>query len=147
MSYPEAKYTASFLTTLLVSLIYANRVSALYAAGYFVGADGMALTGKAILIFIGAVVVAGIIGQIIVAVIMAAAGFAREMIEDEREKLIELKAIHIAFSIFGAGFLASSVALAWGRPAFEVFHYIILSMVFCGLAADAIRIWLLRRGF
>lgn len=147
MSYQDAKYATSFVTTLPVSLYYAYRVQGLYAAGYFDGPDGMMLAGRAILILIGAVVAINILAQIMLAIFTVIVGSEMETREDERDKLIELKAMNLAFTLFSIGFLASFVALAFGRPAFEVFHGIIFSMVLCGLIADLIRIRLHRRGF
>ena len=147
MTYQEAKYATSLTTTALAAAIYAARVYPLYTSGYFDGPDGMMLTGRAILILIGSIVGAGILGQILLAIGTTIAGAEPEMKEDERDKLIELKAMNLGFSIFGAGFLASFVALALGWPPFEVFHFIIYAMVICGLMADIIRIWLHRRGF
>ncbi len=147
MSYQEAKYAASFVTTLLTSLLYAQRVQALYADGYFSGADGSALTGKAILILIGAIVVAGIVGQIVLAIARAILGADLESREDERDRQIEMRAMHLAFTLLGFGFLGSMILLALGREPFLVFHLITYAMVLAGLGADLYRIWLHRRGF
>ena len=147
MTYQEAKYATSLTTTALAAGIYAARVHPLYTSGYFDGPDGMVLTGRAILILIAAIVVVGILGQIVLAIGATIAGAELEMNEDERDKLIELKAMHVGFSIFGAGFLGSFIALALGRPPFEVFHLIIYAMIATGIIADMIRIWRHRRGF
>lgn len=146
MTYAELKYATSFTTTALAALAYGWRVSALHAAGYFDGPDGMALTGRALLILVGLVVGAGILGQIALALVTALRGGEVEMDEDERDRLIELRTMNWAFSTFGAGFLAALVALALGHGAFAVFHYIAYAMVLTGLAADLIRITLHRRG-
>lgn len=147
MSYQEARYAASFVTTLLTSLIYAQRVQALYADGYFSGADGSALTGQAILILTGAIVVAGILGQIILAIVRAIFGADLESREDERDRQIEMRAMNLAFTLLGLGFLGSMILLALGRESFLVFHLITYAMVLAGLGADLYRIWLHRRGF
>jgi hypothetical protein len=147
MSYQEAKYAASFVTTLITSLIYAQRVQALHAAGYFDGADGAALTGRAILILIGAIVVAGILGQIVLAIVLAIFGNELESREDERDRQIEMRAMHLAFTLLGIGFLGAMILLALGRAPFLVFHLITYAMVLAGLGADLYRIWLHRRGF
>ena len=147
MTYQEAKYATSMATTALAAVIYAVRVRALKAEGYFDGTDGMVLTGRAILILIAVIVVAGILGQILLAIATAISGNKPDMDEDERDKLIDLKAMNWAFSIFGFGLLAALIALALGHPAFAVFHYIIYAMIAAGLCADMIRIWLHRRGF
>lgn len=147
MTYQEAKYATSLATTAIVSTIYALRVRGLYADGYFDGPDGMALTGRAVLVLMAAIVVAGILGQIVLAIVTTILGAELEMNEDERDKLIELRAMHLGFSLFGAGFLASFIALALGRPPFEVFHFIVYAMIVTGLLADVIRIRLHRRGF
>lgn len=68
MTYQEAKYTTSLATTAFSAAIYAGRVYPLYLSCYFDGPDGMTFTGRAILILIAAIVVAGIVGQILLAI-------------------------------------------------------------------------------
>lgn len=146
MSYQELKYATSFATTLIVALLYDRRIDALNSAGYFDGDNGMVLTGRALLILVAAIVGAGILGQILLAIGSTIAGGEVEMDEDERDRLIELKAMNWAFSLFGAGLLAALAALALGWSAFDVLHYIIYAMIAAGLFADAMRVFLHRRG-
>jgi hypothetical protein len=147
MSYQEAKYIASFLTTALTAVVYAVIVQRLHASGFFAGSDGSEQTGFAILGLIGAIVLAGILGQIMLAILWTSFGAAIEADEDERDRQIEMRAMQIAFTLLGIGFLGAMFALAWGWTAFLVFHMIAYAMVLAGLAADIYRVWLHRRGF
>ena len=147
MSYQEAKYATSFFTTFVISTIYALRVRAMYNAGYFDGSDSSSLTGRAILILIGAIIVGAIIGQILLAIITAIFGAELEMNEDERDRQIELRAMNVAFTLLGFCFLGSMILLALGRTPFVIFHLITFGMILAGLGADLYRIWLHRRGF
>lgn len=110
------------------TLIQALRAAAVYAAflsylramaadGRLTGEPGLGRLGLAILVLIGATVVAGIVVQIL-AVILAAISGDEKMADliDERDKAIERRAIEVGFGFVGAGFVAMALTLwqGWG---------------------------------
>jgi hypothetical protein len=147
MTFHEIKYLVSFLSTALVALLYALRVHALAADGYFSGPDGDLLTGRALLILIGLLVGAGIIGQIILSIAAVIAGHNPEYDDDERDRQIDMRAMRAAFVLVGIAMIGALVLLATGSTPFLTFHVLIFGMVAAGLIADLWRIVLYRRGF
>lgn len=147
MPHQFAKYLSSLLGTLLVTLAYAWVVQGQAARGLLTGPAAGELAGRTILVMIAGVVVLNIALQVAVMAARWLAGQEIEWAEDERDRLIELRAINLAFSLFGAGFLAALVALALGWAPALVLHLVAGAMLGAGMAADVMRLRLYRRGF
>jgi hypothetical protein len=147
MTFHEIKYIVSFLSTALVSTLYALRIRTLAADGYFDGPDGDLLTGRALLILIGLIIGAGIVGQIIVSITAVILGHKPEYDDDERDRQIDQRAMRAAFVLVGIAMLGALVLLATGSTPFLTFHVLVFGMVGSGLMADLWRITLYRRGF
>ncbi|MFN3643003.1 MAG: hypothetical protein ACK4TB_08780 [Gemmobacter sp.] len=143
MSHQEAKAMTAFATTFAVAMAYALHLARSLDAGTL--ADG-AMAGRTILILIAAVVGAGIAGQVVLHLARVVLGREVEWDEDERDRLIDLRAMNVAFSVLGAGFLAAVAGLALGWPPVLALHAITGAMLLAGLTADGIRIVLHRRG-
>ena len=117
---------------------------ALYAAyiGYSLSSnapkpDNLQTWARIMLVFIGIGVVVVIIIQILFHIIAAIGIAANEqdykgekinkiitssMVEDERDKLINLKSMHIGYTVAGLGFIAVLAALALGLQALYALH-------------------------
>ena len=147
MTFHEIKYLVSFLSTALVSTLYALRIRTLAADGYFDGPDGDLLTGRALLILVGLIVGAGILGQIIVSITAVILGHQPEYDDDERDRQIDMRALRVAFALVGVAMLGALALLATGATPFLTFHVLVFGMVGAGLIADLWRIALYRRGF
>ena len=129
MSYQEKKTIVQILTGILLLTVYCiyafNKIQSGMAAS-----DDMKFWATAILIFIGIGVVASIVIQIVFHILLSIAIAVKqrvqdekcedkeiektiklEMVEDEMDKLIELKAMKIGFAIVGFGFIAALVSL------------------------------------
>lgn len=146
MTFHEIKYLVSFLTTALVSTLYGVRVHTLAADGYFSGPDGNLLTGRALLILIGLVIGAGIVGQIILSITAALMGHKPEYDDDERDRQIDMRAMRVAFVLVGVAMLGALALLATGSTPFLTLHILVFGMVAAGLIADLWRIALYRWG-
>lgn len=147
MTFHEVKYLVSFLTTALVSTLYALRVRTLAAEGFFSGPDGDLLTGRALLILIGLVVGAGIVGQIVLSITAAILGHTPEYDDDERDRQIDMRAMRVAFVLVGMAMIGALALLATGSTPFLTLHILVFGMVAAGLIADLWRVALYRRGF
>lgn len=147
MSYQEIRYLASFVTFLVVSLTYAVRVTARWGAGDFDGGAGLSALGASVLWFIGALIVAGIAAQIVVAILRGIMGGDLDMTEDERDRLIEHRAMNAAFVALSFAFAGAMVALVMGQGAVAAILTILAGFVLAGLVADAWRFTLHRWGF
>jgi len=143
MSYKEKKTLMSLITSTLLLVAYC-----IYAFGK-TGMEHMndlVFWARTILIFIGIGIVALIIIQIVFHILMAISqavqqkmkdesvddkeiekSIEREMVEDEMDKLIELKANKIGYSIMGAGLVAGLIAIAFGASAVALLNILFLS--------------------
>ncbi len=65
---------------------------------------------------------------------------------DERERLIEDKAGHIAGSILGIGVFAAMLHYAWRADGNLMFHIALGSLMVSQIAEYALQIWFYRRG-
>lgn len=98
-----------------------------------------ALVGAIILI-----VVLEIIGHI--AIYLASPKEARTP-KDERERLIDLKAVRISAYVYAVGSLAAIGTIALGANEVGIAHLIVLAFVFAEIVNYAARIVYYRRGF
>lgn len=146
MSYQETRYLASFVTFLVTGLFYAQRVTARWQAGDFDGAAGLSALGASVLWFIGAMIAAGIGAQIVVAILRGIMGADLDMTEDERDRLIEHRAMNAAFVALSVPFLGAMVALVLGHGPVAAILIILSGFVLAGLVADAWRFALHRWG-
>ncbi len=155
LSYREKSLIAVTVISVIVYCIYSIVLFRRYQAGSFEAADAFQFWGKAILILIGVVIISQIVGQILHAiaanVVAAAAGqeFDEDdaFFDDERDKLIELKATRNTFAIWGVGFLGAMIALAIGRPPATMFIIFIGFMMLADILGNMWKLVYYRRGF
>jgi len=154
MSYKSKKMIASMVAAAALLIAYI-----VYALGSKAPApDDLKAWGVAMLVFIGVSVVAMIVIQILFHITfaiglavkegIAVKGgerddkalrriFDSETVEDERDKLVELKSARIGYIIGGAGFIAALFALVTGHSALFALH-IIFGAFFIGSAAEGV---------
>ena len=162
MSFKEKKTLMSLITSTLLLVAYC-----IYAFGEagMQHQNDLAFWARTILIFIGIGIVALIIIQILFHVLMAISqavqqkmkdetiddkeiekSIEREMVEDEMDKLIELKATKIGYVIMGAGFVAGLVAIAFGAFAVALLNILFLSTWLGSFLEGLMQIRYYRRG-
>ncbi len=149
MSYQEKKVAVSLISALIVFALYAFYMFGMFQEGRFDGPEASSLVGKSSFVLIGASIVVSIVVQIVFAIIHAIATRENERFtSDERDKLIELKAMQIILITFSVVFLASMgvLALEMLLP-YMVFLLIILSMFVANIIGDLAKLFLYRRGF
>lgn len=151
MTYQERTALAHLISTIVVIGGFLYYVLSLHQQGVFNAPDGLATLGRAVLVMTAAGVVLSILAGIVVNIIAGMIHHARhgeddDFITDERDKLLELKAMQVASYTLGIGFVLSMVALALGQSAF----FIIVSLVVAGAIADIFasltKLYLYRRG-
>ncbi len=117
MSWLERSTFAQALRAMVIYAWFLSYMRSLAADGRLAGDAGLGQLGLAILILIGATVLAGVVVQIL-AVILSTITSDEKMtdLSDERDKAIERRAIEVGFGFVGAGFLAMALALwqGWG---------------------------------
>ena len=149
MSYQEKSNIVSLFCAVIIFALYFYFVRQNYQAGLYEGAQVGPQIGKSILwLMLGGTVlniVAHIAFSIIYAIIKREAN--PSFVVDERDKLIELRALRFAYYTFGAGFVISMIALTLGQTVFVAFNIIILSIGLATFIEGIVQIYLYRRGF
>ena len=162
MSYQEKRTIASIITSFVFICAYC-----LYAFGPVGMAhqNDLQFWAKTILIFIGIGVVVMIVIQIVFHVLMAVGkaiqqkmkddnvngeeiekSIKAEVVEDEMDKMIELKANKIGNSFVGIGFIAGLAAVAFGASAVVLINILFVAMWVGGLIEALMQIRYYRRG-
>lgn len=132
MSYQEKRVLVSIITGAGLMAAYGVNAFDKYQAG-LTGPEHLKLWALTMLQYIGIGVAAAIVIQIIFHILISVAIAAKEsirnetcgdahikkvialeMVEDEMDKLIELKSMRMGFAIAGGGFLLALVTLALG---------------------------------
>ncbi len=146
----ERNIYISMLTTLLVFAVYLIKVNSMHTSGQFEGVEGLKLAGKSILILIGIMAAANIVFQVLGTILFAVTGKDCKVntIEDERDKLIELKGMQVSYAVFGAGLVLTFVAVTAGwSGAVVALHLIVGSVVMAEIAGNFKKLFHYRRGF
>jgi uncharacterized membrane protein len=105
--------------------------------------------GRAVLLLIVVQIVLAIIGHIVLAIIHTITAKKEDIpaFEDERDKLIDLKATRNTFIVFGIGFMLSMVVLAIGLIPALVPVIMLAFMMAAEIGGNISRLYLYRRGF
>ena len=157
MSYMSKRAIVSMGAGILLLIVYA-----VYALGETSPApDDLKAWALMMLIYVGAVIVAGIIIQIVFHIAMAIGISVKEeecdekkveriikssMLEDERYKLIELKSSNVSHKISGLGLVAALIVLAVGVSTIVALHVLAGSIVLGGFVEGCMIIFLNERG-
>lgn len=149
MSKQETRIATGMVTNTAIFIVYFLIIIGMHQDGRFDGDDAARLVGQSVLILIGAQIVGNIVVAIIVAIGRAIVTGKEEEpdITDERDKLIELRALRLTFFLFGAAFVGTVTALALGATLFTAFQMIIVALAASDFIGNALRLVLYRRGF
>lgn len=147
MSYQERQNIVNIISGLLITAIYAWIVYQRQLEGSIDLTVDYKAWGIVFLIFIGVSIVARIIILIIFHIINAIAT-RNETIpsEDERDKLIKLKATRNSYYVFTIGFTMSIIALAVGMPVYMLFIVFVITGLISEIIDNASQIYYYRKG-
>ena len=135
MTYQERQNIVNIFSGLLITGLYAWIVFQKQEQGIFDLTTDLNKWGVIFLIYIGVSVAARIVILIIFHIINAIATRKEDVPEeDERDKLVKLKAIRNSYYAFSTGFVLSVMGLALGMPVYGIF----ISFVGFGLIAEII---------
>lgn len=147
MDYHEKKSIVSILSTVAVFGFYYWSVFQDYQTQVLTTEEELQFWSRAILMAIPVAIVSKIVFMILFTIfnkILANEDYPR--IEDERDKLIDLKSTRNAFFIFGMGFVGAMAVLAFGFP----LNYMFLTFILAGVASEIFehlsRLYFLRKG-
>jgi hypothetical protein len=164
MSYQERRTIVTLLSGALVIAAYCIYAFGRYQSGA-VDASDLKFWAGAMLIFVGigiaAIIVIQIVFHILMAIGIAATKKIRdeqcddkeiektigaEMVEDEMDKLIEMKAMKIGFGIAGVGFIAALLSLVLGYSAAVMLNILFLSFSGGSVLEGVAQLYFYRRG-
>ena len=135
MTYQERQNIVNIISGVLITGLYAWIVFQKQEQGIFDLTTDLNKWGVIFLIYIGVSVAARIVILIIFHIINAIATREEDVPEeDERDKLVKLKAIRNSYYAFASGFVLSVMGLAVGMPVYGIF----ISFVGFGLIAEII---------
>jgi hypothetical protein len=157
MSYQEKRTIASIVVGALILVAYCAYALSVYKSD---AAGSVAFWAGAMLIFIGIGAAAVIVVQIIFHILLAASIAVKEksneqklknkiaasFVEDEMDKLIELKASRLAFTIAGFGFVAGLVLLVLDFSPAVMLNILFLSCLIGSLFEGFLNLHYYRKG-
>lgn len=147
MSYREKENIVNIFSSLLITTIYAWIVYQRHLEGSIDLTEDFRSWGIVFLIFVVVSIVARIIIYIIFHIINVIATREEDIpVEDERDKLIKLKAIRNSHWVFSAGFMLSIIGLAVGMPAYGLFIAFVVSGVISEIIDNGSQIYYYRKG-
>ncbi|HKJ79726.1 MAG TPA: hypothetical protein VKA10_09325 [Prolixibacteraceae bacterium] len=148
MSYREKENIINIFSGLLITAVFAWAVFQRHLDGRIDLTDDFQQWGIIFLIYAGVSIVARIIIYIVFHIINAIATREQDIpAEDERDKLVKLKAIRNSHYSFSVGFMVAIIALAVGLPAYSLFIIFVISGVISELIDNGSQIYYYRKGF
>jgi hypothetical protein len=164
MSYQEKRTITSIITGVLVLAAYCIYAFGKYQSGAAAAGD-LKFWATTILIFIGIGIVAGIVIQIVFHILISIAiavtekvrdancddkeidrSISAEMVEDERDKLIELKSMRVPFFFAGFGFIAALVSLILNYSPVVMLNIMFISFSAGSILEGFVQLYFYRRG-
>lgn len=147
MSYREKENVINIFSGLIITAVFAWIVYQRHLNGLIDLTDDFQAWGKLFLVYAGVSVVARIIIYIVFHIINAIATRAEDIpAEDERDKLIKLKALRNSHYSFVIGFMVAIIALAIGLPTYSIFIVFVISGVISELIDNGSQMYYYRKG-
>lgn len=151
MSYQEKNVMVSLVSFTLVLVFYLTRASQLFRGDSVNAADVFGLWATVIVLSIIITIVATILthmGTAIIEVIKTGEEDPKiEDLEDERDKLIDLRGTKVAYFVASIGTFLAMLTFALGQPPLLMFALLILFGLVAQVTGDISRLVLYRRGF
>jgi hypothetical protein len=164
MSYQEKRTITSIVTMALVLAAYCIYAFGKYQAGAVVPGD-LKFWATTMLVFIGIGIIAGIIIQIVFHILLSIALAVKEkvrdanyddkeiersieveMVEDEMDKLIELKSTRVSFFLAGIGFVAGLISLVLKYSPAVMLNIMFISFSAGSILEGVAQLYFYRRG-
>lgn len=147
MSYQERQSLVSAMSTVVIVGVYAAFMAQRYPETDPYSAEVFHFWGSFFLILILVSIVAKIIIYIVFSIINTIATHENEpSITDERDRLIELKAIRNSIYVFSFGFAAAMVALAMDQSPSTMFIILLCAGTAADIISDLSQFYFYRRG-
>jgi hypothetical protein len=149
MSYQEKNITVSLTSYLMILGFYLVKLFQMVQGEGLTSAMVFSLWGTVIVATILVNIVASILTNIVLSIVHAIKTQTKAIepfIADERDKLIGLKGMKIAYITFSIGVFLSMLSFVFGQPPLVMFSLIILFSILAELIGDISKIVLYQRG-
>lgn len=149
MSYQEKSVTVSLVAYLMIVGYYLSNVFQMVQDGGLVAGQLFRLWAVVTVTGILVVIAGNILANIILSIVYAIRTGGQEserFIEDERDKLIDLKGSKVAYITFSVGVLIAMLTFVFGQPPLVMFSIIIFFSIAAEIASNTAQIFLYRRG-
>ena len=149
MSYKENSIVVSLAAHLMIIAYYLGKVFAMVQDGGLVDTQLFRLWAVVIITTILVTIAGNILINIVVSIVYAIRTGGKEyeqFIEDERDKLIELKGTKVSYITFSVGVLVAMLSFAFGQEALVMFSLIIFFSISAEIAGNLAQLYLYRRG-
>lgn len=147
MDNKEKQILVTIITLILILAGYSLYVYQKYIEPDVSIINNFQFWGKTFLILIPVTIVSQIVIHIVFAIInKIVTNEDMPTLNDERDKLIELKSIRISHWIFTIGFLLSMVTLVLEMPPYVMFITLIASGFISGIVSEIAKLYFYRRG-
>ena len=150
MSFQEKNITVSFVNFTLILGFFSIRVFQMIQSGSFDSANVFRLWGVTIALAVIVTIFATILTHIVLAIIHAIrTGEEKsnvEDIEDERDKLIDLRGTKVTYLVSSIGSFLSMLTFVFGQPPLAMFTLLIFFGLVAQIIGDGLRLYLYRRG-
>jgi hypothetical protein len=149
MSFQEKNVTVSLVNFSLILGFYLIRVFQMIQSGTFNSANVFRLWGIVIALAVIVTIAATILTHIVSHIIHAIKTREKPIkdIQDERDKLIDLKGIKLTYFVSSIGGFLSMLTFVLGQPPLVMFTLLIFFGVVAQIIGDILRLYLYRRGF
>ena len=151
MSFQEKNIAVSLGSSTLILGFYLIRMFQMIEGGSFISTNVFHLWGIVIVLTIIVTILATILTHILSAIIQAITTGEEdpeiEDIEDERDKLIDLKGTKITYILFSIGVFLAMLTFVLGQPPLVMFSLLIFFGIVGQIVGDSSRLYLYRRGF
>lgn len=150
MSFQEKNITVSLANFTMILGFFAIRVFQMIQGGNFDPANVFRLWGTIIVLAVIVTIFATILTHIFSAIIHAIkTGEEKsnvEDIEDERDKLIDLRGTKVTYFVSSIGVFLAMLTFVLGQPPLVMFTLLIFSGLVAQVIGDVLRLYLYRRG-
>jgi hypothetical protein len=151
MSYQQKNITVSLISFTLILVYFLIRVFQMVQTETFIAENVFRLWGITIAISIVAIIAGTILAHILSSIVQTIKTSDEdpqiEDIEDERDKLIDLKGTRVAYLVSSLGVFVAMLSFVFGQTGLVMFTVLILSGLVAQIAGDISRMVLDRRGF
>ena len=148
MTYKQKSVVISLASHILVLAYFGIKLNQFYKAGPLVPDQVFRLWGVIILLMILVNIIGNIVANIVSSAIqMARTNEVEEFVEDERDKVIELKSSRNAYIINSICVGLAMLTFVLGQPALLMFNLLILSGILSGIFEDVSQLVMYGRGY